>query len=547
MKPLAAWPILITLLSATSISIPAANAQSPLSDKCAAIAKLTLPQTTIDSAREIPAGALPQQQPFSKTPTQSEKYKQLPAFCRVQATLKPSSDSDIKIEVWLPTANWNGKFRGQGNGGFAGEIDYDHLAWSIMQGYATGGTDTGHTGAGTDARWALNHPEKIADFGHRAVHEMTEKSKAIAAAYYGSPATHSYFASCSDGGREALMEAQRYPADYDGILAGAPANNWSHLLSNAGYNAHIFAADPAAYIPPSKVPAIASAVLAACDKLDGLSDGILNDPRQCRFDPGTLLCKSGDSDSCLTAPQVAAMKQLYAGAQDAQGHLIFPGYLPGSEIGPNGWTSWITGIAPGQSLMTAFSSGFFTNMVYDNPSWDLKSFRVDDGLQRAVEKTAQSLDSTNPDLKPFIRRGGKLILYHGWNDPAISALNTVDYYQNVLATTGKSQAESAVRLYMLPGVQHCFLGPGADSFGQFGWAPETPLSDPQHDMYSALEQWVEHNQAPSTIVATKYEGEASSRHVKMTRPLCPYPQAAKYNGSGDPNSASSFTCANPAP
>lgn len=542
MKQSVRWLLLLPLLSASLWSQAPASA-----DKCAALAKLALPQTTIDSAHEIPAGALPQQEPFSKQSAQSEKYKQLPAFCRVQATLKPSSDSDIKIEIWLPLDHWNGKFRGQGNGGFAGEIDYTGLAWSVMQGYATGGTDTGHTGGGTDARWALNHPEKIADFGHRAVHEMTEKSKAIAAAYYGTPATHSYFASCSDGGREALMEAQRYPADYDGILAGAPANNWSHLLSNAGYNAHIFAADPSAYIPPTKLPAIASAVLAACDKLDGLSDGILNDPRQCRFDPGTLLCKSGDSDSCLTAPQADALKKLYAGAHDAQGQLIFPGYLPGSEIGPNGWGPWITGIAPGQSAMNAFSSGFFTDMVYDNPAWDLKTFRVDEGLQRAVEKTAKALDSTNPDLKPFIRRGGKLILYHGWNDPAISALSTVDYYQNVLATTGKSQTESAVRLYMVPGVQHCALGPGADSFGQFGWAPETPLTDPQHSMYSALEQWVEHNQAPSTIIATKYEGEASSRQVKMTRPLCPYPQAAKYNGSGDPNSASSFTCANPAP
>ncbi|HEY9127729.1 MAG TPA: tannase/feruloyl esterase family alpha/beta hydrolase [Acidobacteriaceae bacterium] len=522
------------------------HAQSP-ADKCAALAKLTLPQTTIDSAHTIPAGALPQQEPFSKKPAQSEKYKQLPAFCRVQATLRPSSDSDIKIEVWLPVDHWNGKFRGQGNGGFAGEIDLDHLAWSIMQGYATGGTDTGHTGNGTDATWALHHPEKIADYGHRALHEMTVKSKAIAAAYYGAPATHSYFASCSDGGREALMEAQRYPADYDGILAGAPANNWTHLLSNAAHNAQIFASNPDAYIPPAKIPTIASAVLAACDKLDGLTDGILDDPRQCRFDPSSLLCKEGNSDSCLTAPQVDALKQLYAGAHSSAGQLVFPGYLPGSELGPNGWTSWITGPVPGQSLMTFFGAHYFADMVYSNADWDLKSFNLDEGLSRAMATTSQALDSTNPDLRPFIHRGGKLILYHGWNDPAISATSTIDYYRSVLATTGKSQTESAVRLYMVPGVQHCFLGPGPDVFGQFGWSPETPLNDPQHDMYSALEQWVEHNQAPSTILAVKYEGEDSSRHVTMTRPLCPYPQVAKYNGSGDPNSAASFACANPKP
>jgi feruloyl esterase len=515
-------------------------------DKCAALAKLTLPETTIDAAAEVAAGALPQQQPFSKTPEPSAKYKQLPAFCRVQATLKPSSDSDIKIEVWLPIDHWNGKFRGQGNGGFAGEIDYDHLAWSVMRGYATGGTDTGHTGENTDARWALHHPEKITDFGYRAVHEMTERSKAIAAAYYGSPAKHSYFASCSDGGREALMEAQRYPADYDGILAGAPANNWSHLLTNAGYNAQIFAADPAAYIPPAKLPGIASAVLAACDKLDGVSDGILNDPRQCHFDPGTLLCKSGDAASCLTAPQVDAMKKLYAGAHDAQGRLIFPGYPPGSETGPNGWATWITGVAPGQSLMHAFSSGFFTNMVYDNPAWDLKTFRVDQGLQSAVEKTAKALDSTDPSLKPFLQRGGRLILYHGWNDPAISALNTVNYYDSVVASTGKSATESAVRLYMVPGMQHCFLGPGPDTFGQFGWSPADTATDASHSLYYALEDWVEQGKAPASVIATKYAGEEASRHAALTRPLCPYPQTAKYNGTGDPNSASSFTCAVPA-
>jgi hypothetical protein len=510
-------------------------------DACTALSKLTLPDTKITKAERVAAGAFPPPNARGKTPAEIDTYKHLPTFCRVTATLAPSKDSDIKIEVWLPVSGWNGKFRGQGNGGFAGEIDYDHLAYSVAQGYATGGTDTGHAGNGTDARWATGHPEKVIDFGNRAVHEMTQKSKAIAAAFYGKPAQHAYFAACSDGGREALMEAQRFPDDYDGILAGAPANNWTHLLTNAVHNAQSLLIDPASYIPSSKLPAISAAVLASCDASDGVTDGILNDPRQCRFDPASMICKADDSDKCLTAAQATALKALYAGTSESTGKLIFPGYLPGSEEGPNGWGGWITGPAPGKSLMIAFGNGYFSNIVYGDSKWDFKSFNVDKGLQSAMERSAQALDSTDPNLKPFAGRGGKLILYHGWNDPAISALNTVSYYEDVMKTTGKSETESSVRLYMAPGVQHCFLGPGPDSFGQFGWSPNGTPNDPQHDMYSALEQWVEKGVAPGTIIATKLE--SASHKAAMTRPLCPYPQTAKYKGSGDTNDAANFVCA----
>jgi hypothetical protein len=523
---------------------PSSNANLPSSaDSCAALAKLNLPDAKITKAERVETGAFPPPKAFGRTPAEIEAYKHLPAFCRVTATLTPSKDSDIKIEVWLPISGWNGKFRGQGNGGFAGDIDYDHLAYSVAQGYATGGTDTGHAAPNTDAAWALGHPEKVIDFGNRAVHEMTQKSKAIASAYYGKPAQHAYFASCSDGGREALMEAQRFPADYDGILAGAPANNWTHLLTNAVHNAQSLLLDPASYIPATKLPAISAAVVAACDASDGVSDGILNDPRQCHFDPASMVCKDGDSDRCLTAPQATALKALYAGTSDATGKLIFPGYLPGSEEGFNGWGTWITGPAPGKSLMVAFGYGYFSNIVDGDPKWDFKSFNVDQGLKSAMAKSAQALDSTDPNLKPFAGRGGKLILYHGWNDPAISALNTVNYYENVAQTTGKSETESSVRLYMAPGVQHCFLGPGPDSFGQFGWSPSGAPTDPQHDMYAALEQWVEKGVAPGTIIATKLDGP--SHKATMTRPLCPYPQASKYKGSGDTNDAANFSCVAP--
>ena len=535
-----AWlgPIFVLLAAAAWSQEPSSSV-----DSCASLAKLALPDTKITKAERVEAGAFPPPKAFGRTPAEIETYKHLPAFCRVAATLAPSKDSDIKIEVWLPVSGWNGKFRGQGNGGFAGEISYDHLAYSVAQGYASGGTDTGHSAGGIDASWALNHPEKVIDFGNRAMHEMTVKSKSIVEAFYGRAPKHSYLAACSDGGREALMEAQRFPADYDGILAGAPANNWTHLLTNAVVNAQALTATPASYISPSKIPAISAAVLASCDKTDGVAGGIVSNPQSCKFDPAAMLCKGADATTCLTAPQVATMKTLYAGSHDSTGRLVFPGYLPGSEEGPNGWGSWIFGPTPTQSAMYLFGTGFFSNMVYDDSKWDYKSFTVDAGLKAAIDKTSQALDSVNPDLKPFIKRGGKLILYHGWNDPAISALNTIDYYQAALKANGASETKSSVRLYMASGVQHCGGGPGPDSFGQFGSTPSSGPNDPAHDMYSALEQWVEKGIAPSTIIATKLD--SASHKATMTRPLCPYPQIAKYKGSGDTNDAASFACVAP--
>jgi len=509
---------------------------------CTNLAKLALPNTKITLAEQVEAGKYPP--PLrSRLTSEAQIYQQLPAFCRVVAEAAPSADSDIKMEVWMPASGWNGKFRGQGNGGFAGEIDYTSLALAVSQGYASGGTDTGHEGSGTDASWALGHPEKVIDYGYRGVHEMTQKSKSIVEAYYKSAPKHSYFASCSDGGREALMEAQRFPADYDGILAGAPAYDWTHLLTNAAHNAQVLLLNSASYIPATKLPAIDAAVVAACDASDGVSDGILNDPRQCHFDPAPLLCKGAETDKCLTSAQVTALKELYAGAHDATGKQIFPGYVPGAENGPGGWAPWITGLAPRMSLMFAFGNGYFSDIVYAKHDWDYKTFNADDGLKLATAKTAQALNATDPNLKPFAKRGGKLILYHGWNDPAISALSTIDYYKNVTHTVGEQNTESFVRLYMVPGMQHCSGGPGPDSFGQFGWRPGMMgPDDAQHDMYKALEQWVESGTAPDRIIAAKYAGEGAARKETMTRPLCTYPQVAKYKGSGETTDAANFTC-----
>jgi hypothetical protein len=534
----------VTLLLGCVALAPPAQAAPP---SCERLADLALPKAKIASAEVVAAGSFTL--PANLSPWLSgdpATYKRLPAFCRVVADAGPSSDSDVKIEVWMPVSGWNGRFRGQGNGGFAGEIDYQSMGVAAGQGYATAGTDTGHSASGLDARWALGHPEKVIDFGYRGIHEMTRVAKAAINAFYGKSPVRSYFAGCSNGGRQALMEAQRFPEDYDGILAGAPANFWTHLLTSALWDAQATTLDGSSYIPSSKLPAIARSVNAACDAQDGVADGMLVDPRQCRFAPATMLCHDGDSPTCLTAPQVTALQKLYEGARDAGGRRIFPGFLPGAEEGEGGWGTWITGSAPGKALLFTFANGFFSNMVYDKADWDYKSADVDRALKAAEERAARTLDATDPDLKPFKDRGGKLILYHGWNDPAISALNTIDYYQAVVGTMRPAEVEPFLRLYMAPGVQHCGGGPGPDSFGQGG---RPPAARAQHSLQLALERWVDGGTAPSTVVAARYAERPSAdagadlnAEVKMTRPLCPYPQTAAYKGGGDPNDAASFTC-----
>jgi hypothetical protein len=434
----------------------------------------------------------------------------------------------------MPEKGWNHRFLGTGNGGFAGLIDYNQLGDSLKRGFATAGTDTGHQAWAEDASWAYKHPEKITDFGYRALHLTTERAKTIINKFDGDPPTKSYFDSCSDGGREALMEAQRFPADYDGILAGAPANNWTKLMAATVDVTKVFIGNPAGYISSLKLATITAAILEQCDAQDGLKDGVLNDPRTCHFDPETLLCKKGDELTCLTAPQVDSLKKIYAGGTDNEGHLIFPGLMPGDEA--HLWKSWLVGNGPNVSLYT---QNYFRYMVFDDPSWNALTANTDTALSAADAKTAQALNATDPDLSGFAARGGKLILYHGWYDPAISPLNTVHYYEQVQAKMGDAKTADFIRLYMVPGMGHCLGGPGATAFGQFGM---TTAKGPEYGIFDALEKWEEQHTAPSSIIATKY---GSAGKVEMTRPLCSYPQVAKYNGDGDPNDSASFTCVVP--
>jgi feruloyl esterase len=523
----------LTLAGLCFIAASAATAQTG-NLKCAALNALDLPSAKITSASIVPAAAS-----LSGIRLPPALAARLPAFCRVRITDRPSPDSDINIELWLPVDGWNGRFRGTGNGGFAGVIYFTEMAAAVTEGYATAGTDTGHAGAEPD--FALGHPEKVVDFGWRAVHDMTVASKTVLAAFYGKPPAHSYFASCSDGGREALMEAERFPADYDGILAGAPAYNWTGLVTAGMAKLTAMKSSPDRELPAAKVPAIAAAVRAACDAKDGVKDGVLNDPRTCGFDPATMLCKDGDAKDCLTPGQVATLKNFYTPVKDPSGKEIMPGMLPGAEDGGNGWASWITGTPGHESLGEFFAQGFFRNFVHEQANWTFHDFDLAKDTRLAIDKTAAALNATDTNLKPFSARGGKLILYHGWNDPAIPALSTVKYFDGLRQTLGAKATDDSTRLYMVPGMQHCGGGPGANDFGQSG---TNARADAQHDVFTALEQWVEAGNAPGPLVAKKYLTDNPAKGVEFTRPLCPYPAAAKYV-SGDTNDAKSFICAKP--
>ena len=507
-----------------TVAMPAARAAD-----CASLQSLKLPETTITMASLVTTGSVVMPPDTS--------LAGLPTFCRVTGVIRPTTDSAIKFEVWMPETKWNERFLGVGNGGFAGSIGYGGLAANLRRGFATAGTDAGHAGESEDASWAYQHPEKIKDFGWRGLHLTTDRAKKVVAAFYGRPARQSYFDSCSDGGREALMEAQRFPEDYDGILAGAPANNWTALLSSGVDVTQVTAGDPAGYISSMKLPAITRATLAACDAQDGVKDGFINDPAECHFDPKVLLCKGDDSTDCLTAPQVRSLAKLYQGGTNSHGESILSGYAMGDES--PGWKDWVVGHSPGGGSGLGYVQNFFRYMVYDDPKWNVLTADVDDAWKQANDKMAADLNSTNADLSGFAARGGKLILYHGWDDPAISPWSTIAYYQSVRKQMGAEKADGFVQLYMVPGMEHCAGGPGPASFGQLG-LPEAKGSG--SGMLPVLEEWVEKGTPAKEIVAAKFEGAGKTAAVKMTRPLCPYPQVATYKGTGSTDDAANFVC-----
>jgi feruloyl esterase len=517
------------------IAFVAATAAQLAAATCDSLSALKLPDATIASAAIVAAGSFQLPADVPPSPFGPPSFEKLPAFCRVQGTIQPTGDSHIAFEVWLPTAGWNGKYHGEGNGGFAGSIDYSSLSGAVLNGYASSSTDTGHRAGATDARWALGHPEKIVDFGYRAIHETAEKSKAIISAFYGEPAKHAYFSSCSNGGRQALMEAQRFPADYDGIIAGAPAASFTRIMAGFTSNLQALDNDPASYIPPAKYPAIEAAAVAACDARDGVKDGVIDNPPKCAFKPDVLLCAGPETAACLTKPQVTALEKIYAGARNSHGEQIYPGFQPGGQAGPAGWGLWISAAKPEDSLQYAFGTQTGAYLIYQNPAWDFRKFNFDRDVKIADDLAGQRVNAVDPNLKAFKDHGGKLILYHGWSDAALAPTATIDYYQSVLAKMGAKPTADFVRLYMVPGMQHCGSGPGPDSFG----ATPGALHTASGNMSAALEHWVEDRVAPGKIVAAKFD----AGHIVRTRPLCPYPQVEHYKGTGSTDDAANFTCA----
>ncbi len=508
------------ILTALAFACAAFAAAPVHAAPCSSLTGLSLPHATITAAQSVPAGSY-------KAPN-GQTFANLPAFCRVAVNSAPSPDSHIISEVWMPASTWNGRYQQSGNGGFAGAVPYGSLAGALQLGYAAAGTDDGHVG-GT-ATFAPGHHQQVIDFGFRALKETTDKAKAIIAAFYGTGPSRSYFVGCSDGGREALMEAQRFPEDFDGISAGAPANDWTHLFTGFIWNEKALFADPAGSIPANKLPAIQAAALAQCDKLDGVLDGVLNDPRQCHFDPASIQCKGADSPSCLTAAQVAAVKAIYDGPRNPRtGRQIFPGYAPGAEAAPGGWSAWITGpfpIAGSPTIQAFFGNQFFTFIIFEDPSFDYTKFNFDTDVSFADYTTAGTINSTDPDLRRFRAHGGKLLQWHGWDDPAISPLSSINYFDAVSAREGGEETQEFYRLFLAPGVLHCGGGPGPNVF----------------DTVSPLVQWVEQGRAPDSIVATKFTGDNPANGVAVTRPLCPFPKFAEYKGRGSTNDAANFVC-----
>jgi feruloyl esterase len=489
--------------------------------RCEALVSVSVANTSIASVERVSAGAFTS--PVPQFPGLVADYSSLPAFCRVAGSIRPTASSDIRFELWLPAEGWNGRFMQTGNGGAAGAIVYGSLVDPLLRGYAVANTDTGHRGAGGDFSWAADQPEKVADYAYRAVHELTVVGKAITAARYGRAPEKSYWNGCSTGGRQGLKAIQRYPEDYDAVIAGAPANNWSPLMSLSILIQRNIGPDG---LGTDKLGVLKEAALAACDANDGVNDRVIAEPGTCAFDPASLQCASAQTGQCLTANEVDAAKRIYAGVVDQAGETLIPGTGPGSE------TAWAAYASPQFSIGTSY----FRHVVVKDPAWDPAAFDVDRDLARAEQVDGGAARAMDPDLSAFVARGGKLLLYHGTTDGLIPHGNTVDYYESVAATVGEDALEDNAKLYLVPGMDHCAGGEGAFVI----------------DWLTALEEWAEEGTTPGALQATRPAvvpgppgAPPSPPSESFTRPVCAYPEVARYNGSGDDADAANFECVEP--
>jgi pimeloyl-ACP methyl ester carboxylesterase len=493
--------------------------QSSAGTACTNLAAMTVPGLSVRSAAQVAAG------PF--TPPGSRQEMTLPAFCRVEAVARPTSDSEIKFEVWIPAADaWNGKLEGVGNGGYSGAISYPAMATALRRGYATVSTDTGHTG--DDMKFGQGHPEKIVDWAHRSIHVMTDAAKLIVRNHAGRFPERAYFVGCSSGGHQALSEAQRYPDDYDGIIAGDPAHNrirQTFAFLHSWIVTH--QKDGSPIVPQAKLAMLTKAVVESCDGLDGLRDGIIDDPRRCHVDPARLQCRNGaDEASCLTAPQVDAVRKMYDGLKNPRtGEQIFAGWPRGSEsFGDTPIQSWRQYVTDPAEPMRI---GLFQYFLFHDPNWDWRTIDWDRDLAYAEQKLG-FMSAVEKDLTPFKKRGGKLLMYTGWADPVVPPQDTVAYYDAVVKTMGGlEKTRDFYRFFIAPGMGHCSGGPGPNQF----------------DTLAALEQWVEKGVAPEKLIAS----HTTNGKVDRTRPLCLYPQVARWKGTGNTDDAANFMCVTEAP
>jgi feruloyl esterase len=472
----------IAAAAALAAAVAPGLARAAAVDPCAAALKLPAAHVTVTRAETTPAGSsimLDRDAPEFKAPV---------AFCWIVGVSRPTPDSEIGFEIWIPEGKaWNGKFVQMGNGGFAGAISHGLMTYPLLGGYAVAATDDGHRAAsGSDASFALRHPEKVKDFGYRALRETTLAARAALAAYQRRPPERSYFFGCSDGGREALMEAQRYPNDFDGIVAMAPANAMTRLLGGFGMmQKPLF--EPGRLLAPAKLDLLERAALKDCG--GGLD--YIRDPQACRFDPAALACAPGAANgACLTPGEVETARLVYRGVTGPDGYA-YPGLTPGAEAEKESWATWVMGEPAAPSQWSAFAQGYFADMVREDPAFDLRKVSFADA-EAGWRKLSGVLDSTNPDLSAFRAHGGKLIQVHGWNDPAISPVYSLRYYDSVRMRMG--DPSGFYRLYMVPGMLHCAGGAGPS----------------QVDWLALLDGWVAQGKAPEEVTAGDAKGASQT-------------------------------------
>jgi feruloyl esterase len=519
-------------LVATVLVFPAVAVAQTRS--CAELASLQVPYTHIESAQ------------------------QRADYCEVKGIVSPVPDSRIGFTVWLPSAErWSQRLHMVGNGGYSSKMYVDQLEARIKRGDVAVATDTGHTGS--DLTFGRDHPEAIVDWGNRAVHESVTAAKAVVRAYYGRPQKYAYFSGSSTGGHQALMVAQRHPEDFNGIIAGAPGNNrsnlnllflWSFLHNHRhGDNQHQI-------VPNRKLAMVHAAVVKACDAVDRVEDGVIDDPRECHFDLQSLKCPGAETNQCLTDEQIGALQAIYRGPRDARtGRQIFAGFPFGSEGIPYGddeHPGWAEFWADPRDPTRPQRSDFFRYWVFHDPHWDWWKFNWGSDVDTVNRVIAPVVNATDPDLSRFRSRGGKLIMFIGWNDPVGSAFDAIEYYDNVVArgagadsTAKLADTQQFARLYVVPGMSHTAGGPGATHFSNATRDSAPPVEDSRHDMGLALYDWVERGIAPEELIGTHFsEGSGPTGKVQFQRPLCVYPQVSRYRG-GDRNSAASFHCISP--